>query len=152
MDETTNLFCVYAEKDIYYVKEIANHFNMLRRRSNVNLKMDQAIDGGEQWDNIYRECLMEANIILVLFSANLLGNNDFHDEVLPELMNQRSSSEAWVIPVILSVCDWQKTELGRVQALPRDAKPIKTWEDQDQAFFDIKNNIERLVTVSRRRY
>ena len=41
---------------------------------------------------------------------------------------------ARVIPVILRPCDWHTAPFGKLQALPKDGKPVTTWTNRDEAF------------------
>jgi hypothetical protein len=47
------------------------------------------------------------------------------DEYRQELMVQEQAQTARAIPVIIRYCDWQPTPLGKLQALPRDGRPVK---------------------------
>jgi len=53
--------------------------------------------------------------------------------------------EARVIPVILRHIDWKAATFGKLQALPKDGKPVKSWPDQDEAFFNVAEGIRKVV-------
>lgn len=53
--------------------------------------------------------------------------------------------EARVIPVILRPCRWTSTPLAKLQAVPKDARPVSEWSSRDAAFDDIATAIERTV-------
>lgn len=61
----------------------------------------------------------------------------------------RAAGEACVIPIILRPCYWKDEPFAKLQALPKNAKPITTWSDRDEAFLDvelgIRSAIERLT-------
>jgi hypothetical protein len=50
-----------------------------------------------------------------------------------------------VIPVILRHADLEGAPFARLQALPKDAKPVKSWTDEDEAFADIARGIRKAV-------
>ncbi len=64
-------------------------------------------------------------------------------------LERHAAREALVIPVILRAVSLKGTPFAKLQALPRDAKPVATWTDRDSAFVDItdglRNAIEDLV-------
>ena len=62
-------------------------------------------------------------------------------------MERHESHEAHVIPIILRPADWQETPLGRLQALPKNGKPITSWKNQDEAFLDVVKGIRKLVAI-----
>jgi hypothetical protein len=41
--------------------------------------------------------------------------------------------------------DWQGTLFGKLQALPKDAKPITTWQNRDAAFVNVVEGIRQIV-------
>ncbi len=52
-------------------------------------------------------------------------------------MERIERGEARVVPVILRPVDWQDSPFSKLQVLPKDARPVTTWRDQnvcDQCF------------------
>src|SRR5262245_30801022 len=64
-------------------------------------------------------------------------------------MERHSAGEARVVPVILKPCDWQDAPFARLQALPRDARPVVLWTNRDEAFLDVAQGIRRAVAELR---
>ena len=56
-------------------------------------------------------------------------------------LERHEAGAARVIPVILRPCDWQSAPFGKLQALPRDGKPVTTWTNRDEAFTDVARGI-----------
>jgi hypothetical protein len=50
-----------------------------------------------------------------------------------------------VIPIILRACDWQDAPFGKLQALPKDAKPVTNWSNRDEAFLCVEQGIRETV-------
>jgi hypothetical protein len=65
------------------------------------------------------------------------------------LENHRAR-EARVIPVILRPCDWDKAPFAKLQALPKDAKPVTRWNDRDEAWTDVARGIRKVVEELRK--
>ncbi len=40
---------------------------------------------------------------------------------------------------------WQQTPLGAVKAIPRDGKPVSTYDDSDDAWHEVETEIRRLI-------
>lgn len=57
-------------------------------------------------------------------------------------------NEAIVIPVILRHCYCTETPFATIQGLPLNAKPVKDWNDIDEAFLNIVEGIKRLLNPS----
>ncbi|HEY6333656.1 MAG TPA: hypothetical protein VI756_30340, partial [Blastocatellia bacterium] len=60
-------------------------------------------------------------------------------------LQRHAAGQGRVVPVILRSCLWQGMPFGRLQALPRDGKPIKTWNDEDEAFNDVASRLREIV-------
>ena len=60
-------------------------------------------------------------------------------------MERHEAGEALVIPVILRPVDWTGAPFGKLQALPRDGKPVSTWSNQDEAFADVARGIRNAI-------
>jgi hypothetical protein len=50
-----------------------------------------------------------------------------------------------VIPIILRPVDWRTASFGRLQALPRDGRPVTRWPDQDEAFLDVAHGLRAVA-------
>ena len=60
-------------------------------------------------------------------------------------LERHEAKEARVIPIILKPVDWQGAPFGKLQALPKNGKPVTGWPDVEDAFLNIAKGI-RLVT------
>ncbi len=60
-------------------------------------------------------------------------------------LDRHKRGEARAIPIILRPIDWQETPLGKLQALPKDGKPITLWANRDNAFLDVARGIRSVV-------
>ncbi|HEX9000398.1 MAG TPA: hypothetical protein VGB07_10905, partial [Blastocatellia bacterium] len=73
-----------------------------------------------------------------------------HDKEMSRAIERHNAKEAVVIPIILSACDWQGTPFSKLQALPKDAKPIKSWNDRDEAWLDVVRGLRKVIENLRR--
>ena len=73
------------------------------------------------------------------------------EKELARAIERHEAGEAVVIPIILSACDWQGAYFGKLQALPKDAKPIKNWNDRDEAWLDVVRGLRRAIEKLSRR-
>jgi CheY-like chemotaxis protein len=89
---------------------------------------------------------MGAQIILLLVSADFLASDYCYDVEMKRAMERHASGEARVIPIILRPCDWHVTPFAKVQALPKDGRPVIKWRDQDTAFSEITRGIRDVVS------
>jgi formylglycine-generating enzyme required for sulfatase activity len=83
--------------------------------------------------------------VLLLVSADFIASDYCWGEEMAKALDRHKRDEAQVIPVILRYCAWQSTPLGELQAVPKNAKPVKSWLDRDEALYDVVAAIERAV-------
>ena len=50
-----------------------------------------------------------------------------------------------IVPIIVEECDWQRTPLGQLLALPKDGKAISSFTNQNIAYLDVVNGIRRVL-------
>ena len=60
-------------------------------------------------------------------------------------MERHAKGRPIVIPIVLRPCDWSGAPFAGLQALPRDAKAVTLWPNQDEAFAEIAKAIRETV-------
>jgi len=61
---------------------------------------------------------------------------------IKQAMAKQEGGTGRVIPIIVHPVPWQLAPFGRLQALPKDAKPISTWPKEYEAWFDVVKGIK----------
>jgi cobalamin biosynthesis Mg chelatase CobN len=103
------------------------------------------IGAGSDWQGEINRNLASADIVLLLVSADFLASDYCWGEEMVKALQRHERGEARVIPVILRPCRWRSTPLAKLQAVPRDGKPVIDWLSRDAAFDDIAAAIERII-------
>jgi hypothetical protein len=107
------------------------------------------IQPGTDWDREIDAQLRDADLYLFLVSADFLASEYIRGTELSIALERHQAKKAVAVPVILRPVDWSQTPFARLQALPRDGKPVTRWSDTDEAMVDIVRGIREL-TVSLR--
>ncbi len=118
---------------------------MLKRQDVIAEWHDRKIGAGTEWKGQIDEHLNSARVILLLVSADFIHSNYCYDVEVKRAIERHKAGEARVIPIILKPCDWQHPPLNDLQALPKDAKPVTKWRNQDEAFADVARGIRAAV-------
>jgi WD40 repeat protein len=139
------IFYSYSHKDEKLRDKLENHLSILKRKGVIQSWHDRRIAAGREWEGLINEHLESAEIILLLISADFLSSDYCYDREMKLAMERHTQGEAHVIPIILRECDWFDAPFGKLQALPKDGKAIKTWNDVDTAFTDVARGIKRAV-------
>jgi len=117
----------------------------------LNTWHDRQIGAGDHWKQAIDRNLEEADIILLLISADFLASDYCFDIEMKTALERHAAGKALVIPVILRPVDWKATPFGGLQALPRNGQPVTTFENLDIAFEQvaagIREAIEKLLDV-----
>jgi hypothetical protein len=143
--ERVEVFYSYSHRDEGLREELQKHLSVLRRNGIIDDWHDRKISPGSEWGSEIDTHLNSAKIILLLVSPDFLASDYCYGIEMKRALERHEAKEACAIPVILRHCDWYGAPFAKLQALPRDAKPVTAWTDTDEAFTDIAKGISRAV-------
>jgi tetratricopeptide (TPR) repeat protein len=143
-NEAVKVFYSYSHKDERLRDTLDEHLSLLERQGVISEWHDRGIGAGREWAGEIDEHLKSADIILLLISASFIASDYCYDIELKLAMERHEAGSAVVIPIILRPCDWEKSPFSKLNALPKNAKPVTKWTNRDDAFKDIAHGI-RLV-------
>ncbi|MBK7506299.1 MAG: TIR domain-containing protein [Bacteroidetes bacterium] len=124
---------------------------MLKRNNIIETWHDRKIIPGEEWDKKIKEELESAQIILLLVSVDFLSSNYCYDIEIKRAVERHEKGEAVLIPIMLRKCDWNETSFSKIQALPKNAKPVKNFDDEDEAFYSIVEGVKSSIAQLKKR-
>ncbi|MCC6461816.1 MAG: TIR domain-containing protein [Saprospiraceae bacterium] len=139
------VFISYSHKDESFKDELDTHFSALKRSGLVDVWHDRRIDASTEWDDAIKSELEAADIILLLVSANFLASEYIWKVEIARAMERHRAKEAKVIPIFIRSCDVKGMPFEGIQGLPRDAKPIASFTDKDEAYFQIAKGIRAIL-------
>ncbi|MEL7426834.1 MAG: TIR domain-containing protein [Bacteroidota bacterium] len=140
------IFISYARKDREWVEKLQIHLVSLQRQGLVDSWDDSRIKPGDQWDEGIMEVLEQADIYIFMISANFLASDFINQREVPAaLAREEQYDHISVIPVIVRPCNWTSEQYSRFQALPANATPISTYNDEDQALLEVVEGIASIV-------
>ncbi|TAK63714.1 MAG: TIR domain-containing protein [Bacteroidetes bacterium] len=144
-EKRSKLFYSYSHKDEEMKNALETHLKLLQRQGLLETWNDRKIGAGEEWKGQIDENLEQADIILLLVSADFLASDYCYDIEMKRAMEKHEKKEAVVIPVIIRDVNWTKAPFGKLQALPKDGKPVTSFKPQDKAWKEISTGIENVV-------
>jgi uncharacterized protein YjbI with pentapeptide repeats len=136
------LFYSYSHRDWRLREQLEKHLSILKYQSVVSGWYDRKISAGNEWRGQIDEHLDKAGIILLLISSDFLASEYCYDIEMKRAMRRHEQREALVVPVILRDCLWKESPFGKLQALPKDGKPVIKWASRDEAFTDVALGIQ----------
>ena len=144
------VFYSYAHEDKDLRDELEKHLKLLQRNGLIANWHDRRIGVGAEWRDEIDAHVRSASIILLLISADFVASDYCYGVEMKLALERHARHDAIVIPVILRPVDWSTAPFARLQALPRDGKPITTWSNRDEALVDVARGIREIVARFRR--
>jgi hypothetical protein len=140
------IFFCYAHADEALLKKLKTHLSPLQREGLIDIWYDRDITAGTEWKREISERLDAAQVILLLVSPDFMDSDYCYSIEMKRALERHDRGEARVIPIILRPVYWQGA-LGKLQALPTDAKPVtdRDWYDKDTAFFNVVEGIRTVL-------
>jgi|GEM_PF-1305637 len=142
---TIEVFISYSHKDESLKDDLYMHLANLTRQGKIKPWQDREIEAGTEWDAEIKARLESASVILLLITPRFIASEYCFDKEMQRAMERHAAGTARVIPIIMKPCDWQDTAFSKLQVLPRDAKPVTSWSDPDEALLDVVKGIRRAV-------
>ncbi|OPF18946.1 hypothetical protein B1L04_05855 [Microcystis aeruginosa KW] len=136
-----DVFISYSHRDEKLRETLGLHLASLQRQGVIKSWHDRKISAGTEWRQAIDENLNSAEIILLLISENFIASDYCYDLEMERAIARHDAGEARVIPIILKPVDWSGAPFGKLQALPKNAKPVTTWSNRGEAFLNIAEGI-----------
>ena len=135
------LFYSYSHKDESFREDMEKCLSVLRQNGLIHDWHDRKICPGQVIQREIDANLEDADIILLLLSADFLASSECQKEITTSL-RLRDAGRSVVVPIILRPCPWlDQPGISRLLALPTDGKAVTTWADRDEAFLTIYQGI-----------
>ena len=139
------VFISYTHKDERFREDLEAHLKLLQRQGLIEMWHDRRIGPGKDWPEEIDKNLERAGIILLLISADFINSNFCWDKERTKAMELRRRGRADVIPVVVRSVNWKSSDLAKLQALPKDAKPVDEWDKPDAAWSSVAAKIEEMA-------
>ncbi len=142
-----DLFISYAHEDEALRRELEKHLSLLHQQGLISSWHDRQIVPGTNWAQEVDRHLGAATLILLLISADFLASEYCYGTEMEYAMARHRAGAALVIPILLRPLDWSHAPFAVLQVLPRDAKPVTSWSNRDEAWLDVVTGIRRAVAA-----
>jgi tetratricopeptide (TPR) repeat protein len=143
--EAIEVFFSYAHEDEELRDELEKHLSILKRQGVITSWHDRKIGAGKEWEGEIDIHLNMAHVILLLISPDFIASDYCWDIEVKRAMERHEAKEARVIPVILRPVDWKGAPFSKLQALPKDAKPVISWANRDEALLEVARGIRAAI-------
>jgi TIR domain len=139
------VFTSYAHEDENLLEQLKKHLSPLKRLGVIQEWYDREIKAGTEWRGQIDAHLDTAHLILLLVSPDFMDSDYCYDVEAKRALQRHEGGDARVIPVILRPVMWSNTPFSKLQALPREGKPVTTWENLDSALLNVVEGIKDAI-------
>jgi len=144
-EPNVKLFYSYSHKDEALRDALETHLTILKRQDLLSDWHDRKIIPGRDWEREIDAHMAEADIILLLVSPDMIASDYCYGKELSRALERHDSGHSMVVPVIVRPVDWTGMPFAKIQALPRDGKPVTSWGNIDEAWLDVEMGIRRTI-------
>ena len=139
-------FISYSHRDEESLRRLKTHLAVLEREGNIEAWYDRKILAGGNIDSEIDERLEACELFLALISPDFLASDYCYSREMGLALERHRSGQAHVVPIIIEPCDWKSTPLRQLKAIPKDGEPIAKWENANEAYLDVVNELRRITT------
>jgi hypothetical protein len=144
-----NVFFCYAPQDEELRRELETHLALLKRQGFVRSWSARMIGAGEEWRGAIDRHLEEADVILLLVSADFLASDYLYDVELRRALERHRTERTKVVSIILRPCDYANRDSplrNEVDLLlPKAGRPVTSWPTHDDAFADVAQGLRNML-------
>jgi len=132
------VFISYSNLDEKWLTMLRKQLKPLEDKG-LNVWSDKNIKPGQEWPNEIIESLARAKVAVLLISVNFLNSNFIRKQELPRFLEPARLKQLRILPVLVSDCLWEETEIGRFQSPFNPKQPLKglVGYKRDQALVQI---------------
>jgi hypothetical protein len=138
-------FISYSHNDIQLLDILHKHLTQLQREGLIQTWEDRKIQAGDVLEKQIFHALEASQLFLALLSPDYIASTYCYEKEFQRAIQRQQAGELMIVPIILEPCDWLSTPFSKFKALPKDGKPVSTWENRNTAFLDVAQNIRKLV-------
>jgi hypothetical protein len=137
--------CADTPEDRALCEQLERHLSILKRSGLIRDWHARNIQAGTEWERTAHAQLNNAQIILLLISADFIASDYCYSKEMRYALARQKTGEARVVPILLRPVDRRDTPFEHLAALPSNKKPITLWPNLDAAFADITAGIRYII-------
>jgi hypothetical protein len=140
-----SIFISYAHEDEALLEQLHRHLSSLSQPGRITTWHDRELVAGSDWAEGIDAQLERADIILLLVSADFINSRYCYHVEMKRALERHEAGQARVIPIALRPADWIDLPFAHLHALPTDARPVTSWNNQDEAWANVVAGIRRAI-------
>lgn len=143
------VFLSYAHKDLQLMRRLDIHLTPLKRLDKIETWTDRDILPGNDWDTTIQKNLDEADLVLLLITADFIASKYIWEKELAKIIMKHEKGEVEIIPILLQPVDFESLEFTKLKMIPStengELKPVALWESMEQGFSEVAKAIRTKI-------
>ncbi len=146
------VFLSYSHNDTQLMRRLDTHLAPLKRLEKVVSWTDREIIPGSNWDLTIQNQLNEADIVLLLISADFIASDYIWNKEFANALEREERRQCIVVPILLQPVDYNGLPFSEKQMIPidegtgkRELRPIALWSNTEQGFAEVAKQIRVLI-------
>jgi internalin A len=140
-----SLFISYSHKDEIFRDELRGALTAYERTGELETWDDTCIVGGQKWEDEILRKLETADIIVFLLSNDFIRSDYCFVEEMKRARERDQAGECAIVPIVVRACRYDRLELGQIQAVLPNGKPIKQNKDRDAAWLEVTKQLDKVI-------
>ncbi|MBD0288796.1 MAG: toll/interleukin-1 receptor domain-containing protein [Flavisolibacter sp.] len=163
------VFLSYSHQNTAWLTRLRTHIAGLRRDKKIETWDDKEILPGDLWDATIKKQLNEADVYILLLSADFIASEYIWNEELKAALQHYEKRKATVIPVLFEPLDLggipgitpieenngserivKGFKIGDFEIIPKtekeqQLKPVSLWQNQEEALAKVAERIRKAI-------
>ena len=145
-----SIFVSYAHTDEKWLVKLQQHLKVLSKYYNeIDCWDDTKIRGGDKWREEISIAIGKANVAILLVSTAFLASDFIANDELPPILRKAEEEGTRVLPLIVSPCDYEGSELAEFQAINSPDRTLADICDNEAAvervYLELNKEIKNLL-------
>lgn len=155
------VFLSYSHQNTAWLTRLRTHLAGLRRNSIIEIWDDKEILPGDQWDTAIKKQLEEADVYIMLLSADFIASEYIWREELQAALHHYNKRDAKIIAVLFEPLDLgglpaligengRELKIGDLEILPKNSnqmlQAVSLWQNQEEALAKVAERIREAIT------
>ncbi|HEV7404260.1 MAG TPA: COR domain-containing protein [Chthoniobacteraceae bacterium] len=141
------VFVSYSHKDAVFLDNLLGHLTPYERSEDLWVWADPLLEPGKQWSDEIFTNLDQADIMILLLSADSLASKFCIEKELARAVERRIE----IVPILIRACRYDKDlTLGGIQAILPGGKPVET-AGNDAAWVEVTRQLDKVIKRVRER-
>lgn len=145
-----NIFISYSHADEKWLLKLKKYLKVLMKfYDSIEYWEDTKLRSGDQWRSEITKAISKANVVILLVSTEFLASDFITSDELPPILRKASEGGTRVLPLIVSPCLFEDSELYDFQAINSPDRTLTDLINDEAAiervYLELMNTIKELL-------